>query len=148
MKLENEINYRFDSEDERLMYWAGPMNYGMRLFYYLLQGCDVYNQVRNYFIVVVLAYLALKIDNYGLLAAMFAISTPLTMWIGHFKIHKMAKNHEWLQVHFGTKYGKESIELQRKQLEATNKTLTAVELLNKRLSIGYELDPITSKKSV
>lgn len=94
-----------DANEYDGQYLEGMENRLIRLYFYLNRGLDVLNQFRNLFLGIIALYIALHLDNWLLLAAMFVPSVLVLMLLGYYNVHKMSKLIEWLNLRFSTHYG-------------------------------------------
>lgn len=94
-----------DPQEFDHIYFPGLENRLTRYYYYLNQGLTILNNFRNLFLGIIGVYIALKLDNWALLIAMFIPSAILLTVVGYFATHRVNKIMEWLSLRFGTHYG-------------------------------------------
>lgn len=112
--------------DERPPSMDGFQHSAIRIFRYCTGGVDLINQFRNLAIILFGIYVVLKIDNPWWLFCSFLISLPILTVLGWYRVHKMDKVLEWLNIKFTTHYGFAQYNLQvesLKTLKSINKKL-------------------------
>lgn len=100
MYMESNENGEFDDK-----YLPGLHNRGIRYYFYLNKGLDVLNQFRNLFLGILGLYIALHLDSWWLLIAMFVPSMVILVVVGYYSTHHLSKVMEWLNLRFSTHYG-------------------------------------------
>ncbi len=106
-------------EDYDHKFMPGAENRAIRYYFYLTKGLDVLNQSRNLFLGILALYIALHLDNWWLLIAMFIPSLLILTLVGFYATHRMNKVLEWLGIRFSSHYA----------VKQFNNVQTQVELL-------------------
>ncbi len=95
------------------IYFPGLENRLTRYYYYLNQGLNIINQFRNVILGIVGIYIALHLEAWWLLVAMFIPSAIILTVVGFYVTHRVNKKMEWLSLRFGTHYAMKQFNYQQ-----------------------------------
>lgn len=109
------------TDENKKKYWDGRENYFIRLYFYVQRGLNLLNEFRYLIFSVMAVYALLKLENPLYMVLMFILAIPILLILGWYSTHHMAKVMDFLNIQFSTHFGRYSIELQEKILEAINK---------------------------
>lgn len=98
-------------------YLNGIENKVTRYYYYLNQGLNVINNFRNLFLGIIALYIALHLDSWWLLIAMFVPSILILTVVGYYSTHRMSKVIEYISLRFSTHYGIKTFDFNQRQTE-------------------------------
>jgi membrane protein implicated in regulation of membrane protease activity len=108
-------------------YLEGTENWFIRAYFYCSNGLIILNEFRNLFLGILGLYIALKWDNIGLAIGLFVISVIILTIAGYYKVHKVGKVTEFLNIRFSSHFGKKTYDF----TEDNNKLLREIrDLLN------------------
>lgn len=99
-------------------YMPGLENRAIRYYFYLNAGLNIVNQFRNLILAILGIYIALHLDAWWLLAAMFIPSIVGLTIAGYYVVHRVNKIQEWLGVRFSSHYAIRQFDYQRGIYEA------------------------------
>lgn len=85
-------------------YMPGLENRAIRYYFYLNAGLNIVNNFRNLILAILGIYIALHLDAWWLLIAMFIPSVIILTIIGYYVVHRINKIQEWLGMRFSTHY--------------------------------------------
>ncbi len=95
----SENPQEFDSK-----YMPGLENRAIRYYFYLNAGLNIVNNFRNLILAILGIYIALHLDAWWLLIAMFIPSVIILTVVGYYVVHRINKVQEWLGVRFSSHY--------------------------------------------
>lgn len=100
----------------------------IRLYFYTNKGAGVVNDFKNVGLMVLGAYIALKLDNPWLLVIMTLTSLLALTVLGWYATHHMFKVMEYLGIRYGSHFAKKTYDRQQEICD----TLNRIELLIKK----------------
>lgn len=85
--------------------FPGAENMAIRYYFYLKAGLGIVNDFRNLILGILGVYIALHLESWWLLIAMFVPSIVILTIAGYYTVHRVNKISEWLSLRFSTHYG-------------------------------------------
>lgn len=110
--LEDELN----RPEVREQYFNGLKNQLIRIYYYLKQGLNLFNDFKYLGAGIFAVFYLLKLDSLGAMIIMFIISVPVLIVIGYTWTHKAERTIEYFNLKFTTHFGQYTLRVQEKQL--------------------------------
>ena len=103
------------SPELKKKYWDGWFNKGVRHYFYITKGVEIFNFFRYVIMTIGMIYLFFKLNNPWYFPLMFMICMPPLDVVGWFSVHKMDKVTEFLQTRYATHYSHYQVELNEDQ---------------------------------
>lgn len=111
-------------------YLAGGKNLAIRLYFYLSNGLGIVNEFRNLLLGIFGIYIALKLDQPLIMAALFLASVIVLIPLGWFMVHRVSKVREWLNTRYGSHYAVRNFDYVKAQHEEMVRIRELLENLN------------------
>ena len=98
-------------------YFYGVKNQAIRVYYYLKEGLDLFNDFKYLVAGILAVFYLLNLEGYQYMLLMGLISLPFLIVIGYLWTHKAKKTIEYFNLKFTTYFSQYNMRVQERQLE-------------------------------